>query len=73
MSSDGTEHCHGAFLWSGMQPKSDLPLWQRVGLLPLYLGMHGYHCIRGTPVYVQYGNHEYRSADTDTDRSGGSE
>jgi len=40
---------HGAFLWSGMRPETDLPLWQRIILLPLYLLMHGYHCIRGHP------------------------
>jgi len=61
------ERPHGAFLWSGMRPETDLPLWQRIILLPLYLLMHGYHCIRGTPVYVQYGNHELRYDETGGD------
>lgn len=56
----GDDHCPGAFLWSGMNPDTDFPLWVRVVLLPLYLLVHAYHCLRGTPVYIQYGDHEHR-------------
>lgn len=58
------ERTSGAFLWSGMSPENDRPLWWRVALLPVYLAQHGYHCLRGTPVYIQYGNHEHRHQDT---------
>lgn len=59
------EHGRGAFLWSGMSPESDLPFWKRALLLPVYVFPHAYHCLRGTPVYVQYGNHELRYSDTE--------
>lgn len=54
------DNYHGAFLWSGMHPEDDLPIYLRIVLLPIYLSLHAYHCIKGTPVHVEYGDHESR-------------
>lgn len=65
-STSDSGRSSGAFLWSGMRPKNDFPFWMRVVLLPLYLASRAYHCLRGTPVYIQYGNHELRYDDAGT-------
>lgn len=67
-SARGSGYPSGAFLWSGMTVEGDYPLWKRAVLLPFYLAIHSYHCLRGTPVYVQYGNHDLRQeAQTESD------
>ena len=54
------ENSQGYFLWSSIYPGNGLKLWQRLFLLPLFLLSHSYHCVKGTPVYIQYGEHEHR-------------
>ena len=66
---DTSENSSGAFLWSGMFPDGDLRLMYRIILLPVFLLIHGYHCLRGTPVYIQYGNHELRQSGSTNERS----
>lgn len=56
------DNYHAAFLWSGMHPENDVPVYIRLLLLPFYLSVHAYHCIRGTPIHVEYGDHTSRNS-----------